>query len=291
LRKEMRDWIDIQLVAFPQNGYLRYKNSIKNLDRALKKGVDVVGGIPHFERTMSEGSLSIKLLCELAAEKDLLVDMHCDESDDPMSRHVETLAFEAQRLGLQGRVTGSHLTSMHSMDNYYVSKLIPLLQEAELQVVANPLINITLQGRHDLYPKRRGMTRVKELLNSNINVAFGHDCVMDPWYSLGKHDMLEVANMGLHVGQMTGVKQMHQIFQTITNNGAKVMQLDNYGIEVGCNANLVVHQANNPIEAIRLCNARLFVIRNGQVIAKANPIQSELLLDTKKVTSVIDWTL
>jgi cytosine deaminase len=291
LRKEMRDWIDIQLVAFPQNGYLRYKNSIKNLDRALKKGVDVIGGIPHFERTMNEGSLSIKLLCELAAEKDLLVDMHCDESDDPMSRHVETLAFEAHRLGLEGRVTGSHLTSMHSMDNYYVSKLIPLLQEAELQVVANPLINITLQGRHDLYPKRRGMTRVKELLNSNINVAFGHDCVMDPWYSLGKHDMLEVANMGLHVGQMTGVKEMHQIFQAITNNGARVMQLDNYGIEVGCNANLVIHQANNPIEAIRLCNARLFVIRNGQIIAKANPTESQLLLNGEKDKRVIDWTL
>jgi len=291
LREEMRDWIDIQLVAFPQNGYLRYKNSIKNLDRALKKGVDVIGGIPHFERTMNEGSLSIKLLCELAAEKDLLVDMHCDESDDPMSRHVETLAFEAHRLGLEGRVTGSHLTSMHSMDNYYVSKLIPLLQEAELQVVANPLINITLQGRHDLYPKRRGMTRVKELLNSNINVAFGHDCVMDPWYSLGKHDMLEVANMGLHVGQMTGVKEMHQIFQAITNNGARVMQLDNYGIEVGCNANLVIHQANNPIEAIRLCNARLFVIRNGQIIAKANPTESQLLLNGEKDKRVIDWTL
>ena len=291
LQKEMKDWIDIQLVAFPQNGYLRYKNSIQNLDRALKKGVEVVGGIPHFERTMNEGSQSIKLLCEIAAKQGLLVDMHCDESDDPMSRHVETLAFEAQRLGLQGRVTGSHLTSMHSMDNYYVSKLMPLLREAELQVVANPLINITLQGRHDLYPKRRGMTRVKELLNNNVNVAFGHDCVMDPWYSLGKHDMLEVAHMGLHVGQMTGMKEMHQIFQAITTNGAKVMQLNNYGIEVGCDANLVVHQANNPIEAIRLCNARLFVIRNGQVIAKANPIQSELLLDTNKVTSVIDWTL
>jgi len=291
LQKEMKDLIDIQLVAFPQNGYLRYKNSIQNLDRALKKGVEVVGGIPHFERTMNEGSQSIKLLCEIAAKQGLLVDMHCDESDDPMSRHVETLAFEAQRLGLQGRVTGSHLTSMHSMDNYYVSKLMPLLREAELQVVANPLINITLQGRHDLYPKRRGMTRVKELLNNNVNVAFGHDCVMDPWYSLGKHDMLEVAHMGLHVGQMTGMKEMHQIFQAITTNGAKVMQLNNYGIEVGCDANLVVHQANNPIEAIRLCNARLFVIRNGQVIAKANPIQSELLLDTKKVTSVIDWTL
>ena len=291
LQKEMKDWIDIQLVAFPQNGYLRYKNSIQNLDRALKKGVEVVGGIPHFERTMNEGSQSIKLLCEIAAKQGLLVDMHCDESDDPMSRHVETLAFEAQRLGLQGRVTGSHLTSMHSMDNYYVSKLMPLLREAELQVVAKPLINITLQGRHDLYPKRRGMTRVKELLNNNVNVAFGHDCVMDPWYSLGKHDMLEVAHMGLHVGQMTGMKEMHQIFQAITTNGAKVMQLNNYGIEVGCDANLVVHQANNPIEAIRLCNARLFVIRNGQVIAKANPIQSELLLDTNKVTSVIDWTL
>jgi len=177
------------------------------------------------------------------------------------------------------------------MDNYYVSKLIPLLQEAELQVVANPLINITLQGRHDLYPKRRGMTRVKELLNSNINVAFGHDCVMDPWYSLGKHDMLEVANMGLHVGQMTGVKEMHQIFQAITNNGARVMQLDNYGIEVGCNANLVIHQANNPIEAIRLCNARLFVIRNGQIIAKANPTESQLLLNGEKDNRIIDWTL
>ena len=291
LQKEMKDWIDIQLVAFPQNGYLRYKNSIQNLDRALKKGVEVVGGIPHFERTMNEGSQSIKLLCEIAAKQGLLVDMHCDESDDPMSRHVETLAFEAQRLGLQGRVTGSHLTSMHSMDNYYVSKLMPLLREAELQVVANPLINITLQGRHDLYPKRRGMTRVKELLNNNVNVAFGHDCVMDPWYSLGKHDMLEVAHMGLHVGQMTGMKEMHQIFQAITTNGAKVMQLNNYGIEVGCDANLVVHQANNPIEAIRLCNARLFVIRNGQIIAKANPTESQLLLNGEKDKRVIDWTL
>jgi cytosine deaminase len=217
--------------------------------------------------------------------------MHCDESDDPMSRHVETLAFETQRLGLLGRVTGSHLTSMHSMDNYYVSKLIPLLRDADLQVVANPLINITLQGRHDQYPKRRGMTRVKELLNSNVNVAFGHDCVMDPWYSLGKHDMLEVASMGLHVGQMTGMQEMHQIFQAITSNGAKVMQLDNYGIEVGCDANLVVHQAKNPIDAIRLCNARLFVIRNGEVIAKASPNQSELMFDTKKESKVIDWTL
>ena len=174
-----------------------------NLKRALAWGVDVVGGIPHFERTMAEGAASVKLLCELAAEHGLLVDMHCDESDDPLSRHIETLAFETQRLGLQGRVTGSHLTSMHSMDNYYVSKLIPLMAEAGVSAVANPLINITLQGRHDTYPKRRGMTRVPELMAAGVNVAFGHDCVMDPWYSLGCGDMLEVAHMGLHVAQMT----------------------------------------------------------------------------------------
>ena len=203
VREEMKDYIDLQLVAFPQDGYLRYSRSRENLLRALDKGVDVVGGIPHFERTMADGTTSMKLLCELAEQRGLRVDMHCDESDDPHSRHVETLAYETTRVGLKGRVTGSHLTSMHSMDNYYVSKLIPLIREAGLHVVANPLINITLQGRHDSYPKRRGMTRVPELMNAGINVAFGHDCVMDPWYSLGIHDMLEVAHMGLHVAPVT----------------------------------------------------------------------------------------
>jgi len=183
---------------------LRAPDALLNLKRALDRGVDVVGGIPHFERTAGQGAASVKLLCELAAERGLRVDMHCDESDDPLSRHVETLAFETQRLGLHGRVTGSHLTSMHSMDNYYVSKLIALMAESQLHAVANPLINITLQGRHDTYPKRRGMTRVPELLAAGINVAFGQDCVMDPWYSLGSGDMLEVAHMGLHVAQMSG---------------------------------------------------------------------------------------
>ena len=168
---------------------LRSPGALANLKRALDMGVDVVGGIPHFERTMADGAESVKLLCELAAERGLPVDMHCDETDDPLSRHVETLAFHTQRLGLQGRVTGSHLTSMHSMDNYYVCKLMPLMAEARLNAVANPLINITLQGRHDTYPKRRGMTRVPELMAAGVNVAFGHDCVMDPWYSagLGRH--------------------------------------------------------------------------------------------------------
>ncbi|OYV01255.1 MAG: cytosine deaminase, partial [Burkholderiales bacterium PBB5] len=184
VKQQVAPYLDLQLVAFPQDGVLRSPTALANLLRALDLGVDVVGGIPHFERSMADGAESVRLLCEIAAQRGLRVDMHCDESDDPLSRHIETLAFHAQRLGLQGRVTGSHLTSMHSMDNYYVSKLLPLIQEAGVHAVANPLINITLQGRHDSYPKRRGMTRVPELLAAGVNVAFGHDCVMDPWYSL-----------------------------------------------------------------------------------------------------------
>jgi cytosine deaminase len=282
VRQEMAPYIDLQLVAFPQDGYLRYAGSKQNLLRALDKGVDVVGGIPHFERTMADGAESIRLLCELAADRGLMVDMHCDESDDPLSRHIETLAYETQRLGLQGRVTGSHLTSMHSMDNYYVSKLIPLIRDAGVHAVANPLINITLQGRHDSYPKRRGMTRVPELLNAGVNVAFGHDCVMDPWYSLGSHDMLEVAHMGMHVGQMTSQQAMRQAFDAVTCNGAKVLGLENYGLSPGCYADLVILQATSPIEALQLKPERLFVIRRGEVISRTEAVTPQLTLGTIK---------
>ncbi len=281
LRKEISPSIDIQLVAFPQDGYFRHAPNAANLERALDMGVDVVGGIPHFERTDAQGAASIKALCELAAERHLRVDMHCDESDDPLSRHIETLTYYTQRLGLQGRVTGSHLTSMHSMDNYYVSKLIPLMAEAQIHVVANPLINITLQGRHDTYPKRRGMTRVKELMEAGINVAFGHDALMDPWYSFGSCDMLEVAHMALHVGQMTGVHQIQQIFAAVTTNGAKILGLEGYGLEPGCHADMVVLQASDPQEALRLKPARLFVIRRGTVIAQTAPVISRVELANK----------
>jgi cytosine deaminase len=219
----------------------------------------------------------------LAAERGLRVDMHCDESDDPHSRHIEMLTFQTQRLGLQEWVTGSHLTSMHSMDNYYVSKLIPLMAEAQMHVVANPLINITLQGRHDTYPKRRGMTRVKELMDVGINVAFGQDALLDPWYSFGSHDMLEVAHMGLHVAQMTGVDQMRQIFEAVTFNGAEVMGLEGYGLAPGCRADIVVLQASNVHEALRLKPARLFVIRRGNVIAQAPPVVSRLELEDQVI--------
>ena len=287
IREEIKSYIDLQLVAFPQDGYFRLRGNIANLERALDMGVDVVGGIPHFERTMQQGAASVKALCELAAQRGLRVDMHCDESDDPLSRHIETLTFHAQRLGLEDRVTGSHLTSMHSMDNYYVSKLLPLMAEARIHVVANPLINITLQGRHDTYPKRRGMTRVKELLQAGINVAFGHDALMDPWYSFGSYDMLEVAHMGLHVAQMTGVDQMRQIFEAITTNGARTLGIENYGIEPGGNADIVILQARDPQEALRLRPARLFVIRRGTVIAETPPVISRLQLGDK--TNDVDF--
>ncbi|MBK6863793.1 MAG: amidohydrolase family protein [Ideonella sp.] len=276
VRERVRPYLDLQLVAFPQDGLLRAPNALANLTRALDRGVEVVGGIPHFERSSEQGAVSVRMLCELAAARGLRVDMHCDESDDPMSRHVETLAAETQRLGLQGLVAGSHLTSMHSMDNYYVSKLLPLMREAGLHAVANPLINITLQGRHDSYPKRRGMTRVPELLAAGINVAFGHDCVMDPWYSLGSADMLEVAAMGLHVAQMTSRAQMRACFDAVTVNAARLLGLDGYGLEAGCRADFVLLQASDPIEAIRLRATRLAVVRAGRVIARTPAVQAAL---------------
>ena len=276
VKKQIAPYIDLQLVAFPQDGYLRSPTAKQNVIRALDKGVDVVGGIPHFERTMADGAQSITELCEMAAKRGLRVDMHCDETDDPLSRHIEMLAYETQRLDLQGQVAGSHLTSMHSMDNYYVSKLIALMTEAEVSVIANPLINITLQGRHDTYPKRRGMTRVPELRKAGLTVAFGHDCVMDPWYSMGSGDMLEVASMGLHVAQMTSRDDIRACFDAVTTEPAKIMGLEGYGIAVGNNADFVVLQARDTIEAIRLRANRLYVIRRGNIIAET-PLQQTCL--------------
>jgi cytosine deaminase len=278
VRRRVAPYLELQLVAFPQDGLLRAPGTQQRLLQALELGIEVVGGIPHFERTTEQGDHSVRLLCELAAERGLRVDMHCDESDDPQSRHIETLAWHTQRLGLQGRVTGSHLTSMHSMDNYYVSKLLPLLREADVQVVANPLINITLQGRHDGYPRRRGMTRVPELLAAGVNVAFGQDCVLDPWYALGSGDMLEVAAMGLHVAQMTSQQGQQQCYDAVTVNGARVMGLEGYGLEPGCRADFVLLQARSPAEALRIRAQRLLVVRAGTVVSRMAPATAELAL-------------
>lgn len=289
VRKQVKDYIDLQLVAFPQDGVFRDPTAMNNTIRALDMGVDVVGGIPHFERTMQDGAKSVTALCELAAERGLMVDMHCDESDDPNSRHVETLAYETTRLGLQGRVAGSHLTSMHSMDNYYVSKLIPLMAEANLSVIPNPSINIMLQGRHDTYPKRRGQTRVRELRDAGLNVGFGSDCMMDPWYSLGRADMLDVANMGLHVGQLSSRADMAWCFEAVTQNSASIMGLKDYGLNKGCNANFVILQAKNPIEAIRLRATRLKVIRGGKVISQTPASTAQINLPNRPKTVEPDF--
>lgn len=274
----VKDYLDLQLVAFPQDGYFRSATAAKNLVRSLDMGVDVVGGIPHFERTMEDGRLSVKALCELAAERGLMVDLHCDETDDPLSRHIESLAYETQRLGLKGRVAGSHLTSMHSMDNYYVSKLLPLIAEAEIHCVPNPLANIVLQGRHDTYPKRRGMMRVPELMALGVNVAFGQDSCMDPWYSFGNADMLEVAHMAVHTGHMTSRDAVKACFRAITDNAAKTFGLEGYGVAPGCKADFVLLEARDTIEAVRLKAGRLAVVRRGKVIAETAPRATTLSL-------------
>ena len=285
VKEQVKEYIDLQLVAFPQDGCYRDPTARENTIRALDMGVDVVGGIPHFERTMADGAMSVKELCEIAAARGLQVDMHCDESDDPHSRHIETLAYETQRLGLHGRVTGSHLTSMHSMDNYYVSKLLPLMVESEINVIPNPLINIVIQGRHDTFPKRRGLTRVKEMLAMGINVGWGQDCVLDPWYSLGTADMLDVAFMGLHVAQMTSPEDMQTCFNMVTVNNAKTMGLTDYGLHVGAKASLVVLDASNPIEALRLRPARLWVVANGRVISQSPRADATLSLPKRPIST------
>ena len=284
VRSQVKPYIDLQLVAFPQDGLFRSPGAEANLLRALDMGVDVVGGIPHFERTMPEGAASVRRLCEIAAERGLPVDLHCDETDDPLSRHIETLAHETTRLGLGGRVVASHVTSMHSMDNYYATKLIPLIAESGMHIVPNPLINITLQGRADTYPRRRGLTRVPELRAAGVNIAFGQDCCMDPWYPLGSADMLEVAHMGVHAIPMTSREAMRWSFDAVTVNAAAAMGLPDPTLRVGGPATLVVLQARDPIEAVRLRATRLWVIRDGRILAETVPRSARLSLDGRPGT-------
>ncbi|MEM8579460.1 MAG: amidohydrolase family protein [Pseudomonadota bacterium] len=279
VQKRVAPYLDLQLVAFPQDGFYRCAAAQDALTRALDMGVEVVGGIPHFERTMEEGRASVEALCRLAADRGLRVDMHCDETDDPQSRHVETLAAQTVRFGLEGRVAGSHLTSMHSMDNYYVSKLLPLMAEAQMAAIPNPLINIMLQGRHDTYPKRRGLTRIPELLAAGVPVALGQDCVLDPWYAMGSGDMLDVAHMAVHCTQMGAGADKRTLLDAVTEVPARILGLEDYGLAEGCWADMVLLHAQDAAEAIRLRPARLKVIRRGVVISETQPDQSRLHID------------
>ncbi len=278
VKRRVAPYLDLQLVAFPQDGLYRTKTGRENVIRALDMGCDLVGGIPHFERTMQEGAESVADVCRIAAERGIAIDIHCDETDDPNSRHIEAYAREVQRHGLGARAAAGHLTSMHSMDNYYVSKLLPLMAESGLTVISNPLINITLQGRHDTFPKRRGLTRVKEMQAQGITVGWGQDCVLDPWYSLGTGDMLDVAFMGLHVAQMTHPEEMARCFTMVTDNNARIMGLEGYGLKPGDKANLVVLDAGNPTEALRIRPDRLFVVSKGKVVSEKPRNDAQLSL-------------
>ena len=278
LKADMAPWIDIQIVAFPQEGILSYPNGEALLEEAMRMGADVVGAIPHYEFTREYGVESLHKAFALANRYDKLVDVHCDEIDDEQSRFVETVAALAHRDGMRARVTASHTTAMHSYNGAYASRLFRLLSLSGINFVANPLVNIHLQGRFDTYPKRRGITRVKELLEADINVCFGHDDVFDPWYPLGTANMLQVLHMGLHVCQLMGYEQIDAGLKLITHNSAKTMNLSGYGLEVGNDANLIILPAENGFDAVRRQVPVRYSIRRGALIAATQPAQSEIYL-------------
>lgn len=279
VREEMKEWVELQIVAFPQEGILSYPNGKALLEEALKLGADVIGAIPHFEFTREYGVESLHYIFELAEKYQVLVDVHCDEIDDEQSRFIETLATLAYERGIGHRVTASHTTAMHSYNGAYASRLFRLLKMADINFVANPLVNIHLQGRFDTYPKRRGITRVKEMLEANINVCFGHDDVFDPWYPMGTANMLQVLHMGLHVCQIMGYEQINDGLKLISSHSARTLNVqDRYGIEVGKPANLLILPADNGFDAVRRQVPVRYSIRHGKVIAQTRPAQTEIVL-------------
>ncbi|MFS0559467.1 cytosine deaminase [Terribacillus sp. 179-K 1B1 HS] len=279
VKEEMASYVDLQLVAFPQEGILSYPNGEELLEESLRMGADVVGGIPHYEFTREYGVESLQTAFKLAEKYDRLVDIHCDEIDDEQSRFVEVVAAEAHRYGMGERVTASHTTAMGSYNDAYTSKLFRLLKLSNINMVANPLVNIHLQGRFDTYPKRRGITRVKELQEAGINVSFGHDDIFDPWYPLGTGNMLQVLHMGIHVTQLMGYDQIVNSIDMITANSARTLHIEEkYGIEEGKPANLIVLEAENEYEAIRKQAAVLYSVRNGEVIAETKPRDTNITL-------------
>ena len=266
LKERVRDWITIQIVAFPQDGLYGSDEQLERMEEALQLGADVVGGIPHYELTREDGVRSIEKIFELAAKYDRPIDVHCDEVDDPQSRFLEVMAACAIRDGNGPRVTASHTTAFGSYDNGYANKLFGFLERAKINFVANPLINIVLQGRGDTYPKRRGITRVKELWQRGLNVSLGYDCIMDPWYALGTGNMLDAAHMAVHVCQMIGKSEIDACYDMVTWNGARTVRLDDYELREGGPANLVVLPVENRFHAIRTRAKPAYVISRGKML-------------------------
>lgn len=278
LKEELKDVMDLQIVAFPQEGILSYPNGKQLLIDAVKMGADAVGAIPHFEFTREYSVESLNFALQLAADENKLVDVHCDEIDDEASRGLETVAARALELGLYDKVTASHTTAMHSYNNAYVLRLMRLLKMSRINFVANPLVNTHLQGRIDNYPKRRGLTRVKELLAEDINVSFGHDDIFDPWYPMGNGSLRDVVFMGLHVGQMMGYEEIMNSYKLITYNAAKTLHIsDNYGIAINKPASFIVLDAKNYYDALVKDAAVLYSYRNGRKIVANSPSKQNVL--------------
>lgn len=283
VKEEMAPYISLQLVAFPQEGILDYPEGQKLMEEALKLGVDVVGGAPHLEFTREDGIESVKKIFKIAEKYNKLIDIHCDETDDEQSRFLEYVAAQAIRTGLKSKVTASHTTAMHSYNHAYTSKLLGLCKKSEINFISNPLSNITLQGRFDSYPKRRGVTRVKEISEMGLNISLGHDNIMDPFYGLGRGNMLHVANMCIHISQLTGIEEMKRVFKMITNNGAKTLNIEeNYGIEVGKPGSLVILDAIDEIDALKRLPSAKVVISKGEVVAKTEPLRTKVMINNKE---------
>lgn len=278
VREEARHLVDLQIVAFPQEGIDSFANGRALMERAIDMGADVVGGIPHFEHTREQGVSSLRFLMDLAERRGCLVDVHCDETDDPHSRFLEVLAEETRTRGMGSRVTASHTTAMGSYDNAYCSKLFRLLRLAGLSFISCPTESIHLQGRFDTFPKRRGITRIAELDRAGLNVCLGQDSIQDPWYPLGNGNILRVLDAGLHIGHMMGFDDLQRCLDLVTDNSARALALgDRYGIQAGRPANLVLLDAENDYEAVRRQVKPRWSIRNGTLLMKREPERVELL--------------
>jgi cytosine/creatinine deaminase len=281
LRDELAEMVTIQVTAFPQDGIFSDPRNEELFERALELGADCVGGIPHYEPTAELGHAEVHRVFELASKYGRRVDVHCDETDDPASRFLEVMADQTVRHGLGGRVTASHCTAMGSYEPYYSSKLHGFLRRAGINVVVNPFANSLIQGRLDPYPKRRGFAQLKELLAAGINVSLGNDVIMDPWYLLGRADMVEAASLALHFTYMSGLEEIPEMLRCATERGARTLGVeDEYGLEEGKPADCVVFDAPSATEVLRLHPPRRWVVRRGRVIAETEPARTTLLGET-----------
>ena len=274
IREEVKDLIDLQIVAFPQDGIFTFPDGADLMRRAVEMGADVIGGIPHNEFTREDGVKDVEFVYDLAEKTGSLIDIHIDETGDDQSRFVEVMAKESINRGMQGLATASHTTAMHNYNNDYAFKLIGLLKRSEMNMITNPFDNSVLQNRTDGYPRRRGHTRVDELLARGVTVSIGHDSIMDPWYPMGKGSMLSAANLLLHTAHMSGYSQFAQLFDMITEYSAVTMNMaSDYGIKEGNTADFIVIDAVDEMEALRLVSECLYVVRKGRIVSRSVPAQ------------------